>query len=317
MTSHSQTNSPVNLSSKPTQPPPPTIFPYQRPVFERLLEIAKASFAIERRNHAIRPRASTLIVGPSGTGKSHLARSLARELNAPIFNIAVGEWLILGSSERGGAVTWPSVVQFLLSQEPGKKALIFLDEIDKIYCNTSWDVHLRTEVYRLLDGQVPPGIIIPDDVGNANDTQEYLRLKAVDILQNDVLIVAAGAFQHLWERQSRPTVGFGGETAAAPISADLTDLVETLPRELVNRFRSELLVLPQLTETDYRRMLNVAAPTVAPHLRATFLRLGLERISKAFQFRQGGRFVEELLLDAVIEERRMLHGRAIHRGIER
>jgi len=90
MTSQSQNNSPDNLNSKPpTQPPKPTIFAYQRPAFDRLLEIAKASFGIERRNLAIRPRASTLIIGPSGCGKSHLARAIARELNVSLFSIAV------------------------------------------------------------------------------------------------------------------------------------------------------------------------------------------------------------------------------------
>ena len=114
---------------------------------------------------------------------------------------------------------------------------------------------------------------------------------------------------------SWPPVGFGGESLAAPVAPDPTDLVETLPRELVNRFRSELIVLPQLTETDYRRMLEQAASTVAPHLRASFLRLGIERIPKALKFRQGGRFVEELLLDSVMEERRMLHKPAVYCGI--
>jgi len=82
--------------------------------------------------------------------------------------------------------------------------------------------------------------------------------------------------------------------------------VETLPRELVNRFRSDLVVLPQLVETDYSRMLEQAAEGVPAYLRKTFLRLGYQRIPGAVMCRQGCRFVEELLLDTLIEERSLL-----------
>ncbi len=212
----------------------------------------------------------------------------------------------MGCTDRGSTNTWPLIVKFLLGNKKVQGGVIFLDEIDKIGdkdgIDSSWNRHLRNEVYRLLDLQVPHGLSLNDE----DDEDEPTLKRAEVILQNQTIILAAGAFQHLWERTTKPSLGFNGEVAPS-IQTDLTHLVQTLPRELVNRFRSDLVILPQLVASDYWRMLEQAQSAVPKHFRATFMRLGLERIPNAVHCRKGCRFVEELLLDAIIEERRSLH----------
>jgi hypothetical protein len=129
------------------------------------------------------------------------------------------------------------------------------------------------------------------------------------MLKNRTLILGAGAFQKsLWECSSKPSIGFcvDGVRGNKPKEQVNLTLRETLPTELVNRFRATPVVLPQLIEIDYRRMLEQTAEGVPAYLRKTFLRLGYERISDAVVYRQGCRFVEELLIDTMIEERSLL-----------
>jgi len=52
-------------------------------------------------------------------------------------------------------------------------------------------------------------------------------------------------------------------------------------------------------------MLEQAASDVPVYLRATFLTLGRKRLSEAARQQQGCRFLEELMLDTVLEERRL------------
>ena len=68
-------------------------------------------------------------------------------------------------------------------------------------------------------------------------------------------------------------------------------------------------MLPPLSETDYRAMLETTAEKVPAYLRETFLRIGRERIVKAAANHQGCRFLEEVLLDTILFEREQLFAR--------
>ncbi|CAN5781279.1 hypothetical protein BH09VER1_BH09VER1_17770 [soil metagenome] len=281
------------------------ILKHQLPAFEKLLAVGRACFGMSRLTCSIKPRTNTMIIGPSGSGKTHLARAVAEELGAgaAYLNISVSEWILLGCSERGAQNTWPMVCDFLLRHHSSDGLVIFIDELDKISGDSSWNQHLRNELFQLLDFQVPTGI------QNDDEYDAEARSKAESILKNRTLILAAGAFQHLWHTISKPIMGFGRHSGDGDLPIEKTNLsrlIQTLPAELVLRFRSDLVVLPQLTESDYHRMLDQAAGEVPHYLRTTFLRLGRERIPGAVECGQGCRFVEELLLDTVIEERSLL-----------
>lgn len=129
------------------------------------------------------------------------------------------------------------------------------------------------------------------------------RIEAArEFLEHKTIILAGAAFQHLWEDRARASVGFVPPPAASDLP-EPSDLVRTLPRELINRFSSEIFVLPELTAFDYRQMLEAVAGQVSEAWRPRFLEMGHSRIEKAVRDKKGARFLEEVLLAAIVEER--------------
>lgn len=278
--------------------PMPTIFGHQASAYEKLLRTGRACFAMAKHGLPIRPRCNSLIVGPTGTGKSFLARALASALKVPILPINLGEWVLIGCSQRGARNTWPLIFDFLVrhSNKPG--TVIFIDELDKLSGHTAWEVFLRNELFQLLDLLIPVGIMKDDD---DDEPDEEKIKKAQMTLATKTLIVGAGAFQDLWDESVRPSLGFG-ERSLSVEPTGLTQISKTLPAELTNRFRSDLIVLPNLAEADYVRMLSEMAAKIPLELRPTFLKMGTARIPEAVKCRQGCRFLEELIVDVVVEK---------------
>lgn len=279
----------------------PLILPHQRPVFEHLSAIGRTCFAVQRKTIPVRLRTNTLIVGPTGTGKTFLASAVARGLGVPCLTLSVSNWVLLSCSDRGAEITWRSIIKFLYQnrREPG--VVIFLDELDKLTGNASWDVYLRVECFGLLDFTLPTGI-----TGNDNDLIEGdMRAAALEMLNNKTFIVGGGAFQHLWESRAQPNIGFN-KSFGAPFPPSPDELAQTLPREIINRFGSELMVLRELGDSDYLHMLEATSPLVPSYLRETFEQIGLEMIPSALNMRQGCRFLEDVMLQTLLAERASL-----------
>ena len=276
------------------------ILSYQQPVYDRLCRIARACLYVDRRSiKSLNLRSNFLLIGPSGTGKTFLARSLAEEeIQVPYLSISVSDWLILGSSNRGGSCTWPTIFDFLEKNKSSQGAIIFIDEIDKTYHDSNWNAFLRSEVFSLCDHKVPHGL--SDAVG---DSIGYKRIKEVEeFLKYNTMIVAGAAFQYIWDNQSAPQMGLI-ESKEEPHDPELNELTKYLPRELINRFSSEIFVLPQLKKADYEMMIEAMAEGVPEVWRERFLELGIERLDLAVRHQKGARYAEEVLLSAIVDVR--------------
>jgi len=274
------------------------ILGHQRAAYERLLAVASASFFVQRETLPVRPRSNTLLVGPSGSGKTFLAGAVAKTLGAPFLSLTVGEWILLGSSQRGAKTTWPLIVRFLQQNTKSDGVVLFVDEVDKLCGHTSWETFQRAEIYKLLDWGIPQGLCDGDGDAICKTHIDEAR----DVLANKTYIIAAGAFQGIWEGISKKPIGFSGQ-ASPSLPVSLGDLSATLPRELTNRFRAEVIALPELSREDYWRMISQTGAKVPTYLRDTFLRLANERIESAVECQQGCRFLEEIILDSIIHER--------------
>lgn len=276
----------------------PFILPYQRPIYDRLSAVARACLYVDRSQFsAIKLRTCFLIIGPTGTGKTFLAHQIARELSVPFLTASTSDWVVLGASHRGSAMTWPMIFKFLSKNKNKQGAIIFIDELDKCQDESNWNSFLRSEIFSLCDARIPLGI---NDLDWEED--EEILTDVSSFLRNKVMIIGGAAFQGVWDERSSPALGFNlaPPTAEKP---ELTDLARILPREMINRFSSEIFVLPQITEADYRTMVETMAHHVPDTWRKRFLDLGRSRIDQAVRNQRGARFLEELLMTAIVEER--------------
>jgi hypothetical protein len=141
---------------------------------------------------------------------------------------------------------------------------------------------------------------LTDEFSEKLDSKDHKT--AQEVLRNRTFLIGAGAFQEIWE-SAGPGIGFLSE--AAPPDISLHRLAKVLPRELVNRFRSSIITLPALEVGDYSRMLESTVPQLPSVLQERFRIMGRERIAEAARQQQGVRFLEELLLDVILAERRL------------
>lgn len=138
--------------------------------------------------------------------------------------------------------------------------------------------------------------------GDGDPIRETTIRDAETMLRERTLIIGAGAFQEIWN-ETKPLIGFGASAVQLPEPPDLNKLAQYVPRELIARFGSRLVVLQPLVEKDYRDMLATIVPRLPDHWRSKFEQLALRRIPEAVRQQQGTRFFEELLLDVVVSER--------------
>jgi len=277
----------------------PLILPYQKPVFDRLCAVARACLYVDRRQFsALKFRACFWLIGPTGSGKSFLAKALAQEMDVPFLSISVSDWMILGASNRGSTTTWPSILSFINKHKQKQGAIIFVDELDKCRDESNWNSFLRTEIFSLCDSRIPPGIKdLDSDIISEHSIQE-----AETFLRNKTMIIGGSAFQDIWEERSSTGIGFN-QTPQTTSLPELPDLARILPREFVNRFCSEMFILPKIQEKDYLDMVETMAVHVPELWRNRFIDLGLSRIDQALRHQKGARYLEEILLSAVVEER--------------
>jgi hypothetical protein len=190
-------------------------------------------------------------------------------------------------------------VEFLRKNRSADGVIIAIDEIDKLSRRTSWEVFLITEVFSLLDLRIPDNL---RDADGCNFTSSGLSA-AHDVLKTRTMIIGMGAFQEMWDARQVESIGFRSDSPnlEMPTLRAISDLI---PGELANRFRSEVLLLPPLQESDYHAMLEVCSEGVPVNFRERFLEMGRSAVREAVHNRKGPRFLEELLADLLIAERK-------------
>ncbi|MBC7980363.1 MAG: ATP-binding protein [Armatimonadetes bacterium] len=247
----------------------------------------------------LKPRTSSLIVGPSGMGKSHLARELAKEAGVPFWEANVASWIVLGA--KGGNQTLPSLVTWIANRKSG---LIFLDELDKLTSQGEWTNAIRLEIHDLIDGRLPDGAI---DVSGTTQMEELtddqdkfvrktlIKSEVEDKLKNSFMIVGAGAWQEAWLSHGQP-IGFHQEQEVKTLAERIErkQIKKSITPEILQRFRNEILFLDPMTEADYLHAMISLSGRLPVNQRCRFVELAIKSIPSAVEDGLGMRVFEEV-----------------------
>lgn len=274
---------------------------YQRQAVEEITARARAFFSFhdgEYSDIAIRPRWASILVAPTGTGKTFVASYATLACGASFIRASAPSWMPLGANNRGAKETVGVIAAHVARHD---KTVLCVDEIDKLVDragDNSWKSYVRNELFDLIDGRWPTGLSLPDcDDDSPDVTIEQLSEK----LLKSVFVLGVGTFQTWFDdTSSRRTIGFGGVTNPEKDEISSDNVAERLPRELANRFHSSIIRLPELIPSDYQRMAREVESKLPVRMRDAFRAEALRCLPEAIAAKKGFRYLEECMLTTLI-----------------